>query len=416
MVRSQDDVQLAVHGGVPVRQVRRVAQPKLSQQTRDEVLDVLERGALTRWYGGEHVRRFEEAFAAWFGRRRCVATNSGTSALHVAYVAAGIPEHAEVLVASNAYVSAVSALVQADLVPIPVDLDPHTWAMDPVDARRKIGPRTRGIVPVHMFGQPCDMTALTALADQHGLTLIEDCAQGHGGTWDGRLLGTFGQASCFSICCRKHVTSGEGGLLVTDDPALADRALGLTHKGKGERDWFDYRELGFSYGMTEIQAVIGRHGLAALADEVERRATLAGLLREGLAGLPLEHPVTPVGARHAYFKYNVAVAPHLGPWRDEIVDAIRAENVGVEPAHPYILDIGWLRTQQPGLFRRVPSPDYDPGVCPVARALVKRQMGIELGPGLDEDDLAFTVAAVRKVVGWYEARWSGLQRPQDRFV
>lgn len=407
--------QLAIHGGTPVRPARKAAVPRLDDDVKREVLDVLDSGNLTRWYGGHQVKRFEAAFAAWFGRPYCVATSSGTASLHVAYVAAGLPAHAEVLVASNAYVSAASALIQANLVPVLVDLDPRSWAMDPEDVRRKLTPRTRGIVPVHMFGQPCDMTEIMAIADAHGLTVIEDVAQGHGGRWADRLLGTFGHAAAFSICCRKHVTSGEGGLIITDDAALAERALCLTHKGKGEHDWFDYRELGFSYNMTEIQAVIGRHGLIRLQAELDRRNGYAAFLREALAGLELEFPYLAPGAVHAYFKCNVALAEHLGPWRNEIVQAIRAENVGVEPAHPYLADIAWLRAQTAPLFQHVHQVSYEPDGCPVARNIVKRQIGIELGPGLDHADLEHTAAAITKVLRWYSARWKTLPVPPSQF-
>jgi perosamine synthetase len=395
---------LAVNGGEPVRRHRKPANPVISEEAKKEVLEVLESGQLAMFYGGTKVRRFEEAYAAWFGRGHGVAVNSGTAALHVAYLAAGLPAHSEVLVPANAYVSALSALIQAELVPVLVDIDPRSWVMDPVDCANKITGRTGALVPVHMYGQPCPMPELSELARRHDLTVIEDCGQSHGALSDGRLTGTFSHVAAFSLCCRKHIAVGEGGILITDDDHVAATARSLAHKGKGP-GWFDYWQLGFSYNMTEIQAVLGRWQLAELEAEVVRRTTLAARLREGLSDLDISFPHVPPSGRHAYFKQNALLPARMAPLRNQFVDAVRAENVGCDPSHPYLGDIDWIREQRPSLYRAraaVRGPDYTRAATPVAAEVCTRQICVEIGPGLDETDIDYAIAAIRKVMAAFE--------------
>lgn len=399
---------LAIHGGPPVRPQCKHAYPLIAPAARDEVMAVLASGKLAQFYGGTHVRAFEQAYARWFGREHAVAVSSGTAALHVTYAAARLPERSEVLIPANAYVSVFSALLQAHLVPVIVDLDPQSWVMDPADCRNSITPRTSAIVAVHMYGQPCPMSELARIAHACGLTLIEDCGQAHGALCDGQKTGTFGRAAAFSLCCRKHIALGEGGMVITDDAELAAVARALAHKGKGD-GWFAYQEMGFSYNMTEIQAVLGKHQLRQLHNELKRRNALAGWVRQELAETGLRFPVVPAGSTHAYFKLNALIPPELGHARNDIVAAIAAENVGCDPAHPHLLDIPWVQEQRPYFLRTLPPgerPDYGPDRAPVARDLLRRQIGIEVGPGLTQEDLAYTVAAIRKVLTSFQAEQS----------
>lgn len=392
---------IAANGGIPTRPTRKRANPVIDQQTRRDVMDILESGALAQFYGGTHVRSFESEYAAWFGRKEAVATNSGTSALHLMFLAAKLPRYSEVLVPANAYVSAASALIQAELVPVIVDIDPYSWAMDLEDIERQITPRTSAILAVHMYGQPCPMEKIREISRLKGLVLLEDCGQSHGAVSDGQVTGTFGLAAAYSLCCRKHVAMGEGGIIITDDGNLADRARSLAHKGKGP-NWFDYWELGFSYNMTEIQAAIGRHQLARLSEELSTRSALAEQLRSALGDVGLEFPVIRSGSTHGYFKQNALVPTELASSRDAIVEAIRAENVGCDPTHPHLLEIGWLRDKRPSLFERLEAdPNYGMEVAPVARHLLSRQICIEVGPGLDEQDIQFTIQAIRRVLNHF---------------
>lgn len=396
----------ALFGGQPTRPQRKSALPVISAAAKQDVLSILDDGTLAQFYGGRHVRAFEEAYAKRFNRTRAVAVSSGTAALHLAFLAARLPERAEVLVPANAYVSAASALLQANLIPVIVDIDEHGWSMDPVDCARKITDRTAMMVPVHMYGQPCPMAALTALAAKHDLLVVEDCGQAHGALADGALTGTFGIAAAYSLCCRKHIAVGEGGMVITDDDRFAEVCKSLAHKGKGS-GWFDYLEMGFSYNMTEIQACLGRHQLEALDEQLATRSRLAARLRESLADIGLSFPGVRPGSTHAYFKQNALVPAELGDRRNQIVDAIRAENVGCDPAHPHLLEIAWLRDQAPSVYRALPPqhrPDYGPDAAPAAKRILGRQICIEVGPGLDDTDIDYTVAAIRKVMAYFATR------------
>ena len=391
---------LAVRGGSPVRPERKPVNPRIPTEAKKEVMEVLDIGSLAQFYGGSHVTKFEGEYAEWFKRDYGVAVNSGTAALHVAYLGAEIEEFAEVLVPANAY---ISALIQCNLVPVIVDIEPFSWVMDPNDIKRKLNTRTRAIVAVHMYGQPCPMDDIASIAKENDLILIEDCGQSHGALWNGKLTGTFGLVACFSICCRKHIAVGEGGILITDSNRLSDLARAYAHKGKG-RGWFEYNFMGFSYNMTEIQAILGLHGLRHLNLELERRQKFARKLHDGLEDLGLGFPIIPSGSTHAYFKFNFLVPENLSPWRNEIVHAIHMENIDADPSHPYVLEIGWLRQQVPSMFRLqgiVERPCYEINACPIARDLLARQIGLVVGPGIEEEDIDYTIEAVRKVFKWY---------------
>lgn len=395
---------LALHGGTPAVAERPVSTPFFSGGAKQRVLEIIESGDLARFYGGRYVRRFESEFAGWFGRRHGVAVNSGTSALHLAFLAAGLPRHAEVLVPANAYVSAVSALIQCDLVPIFVDIEPATWSMDPADAARKITPRTAGLLAVHMLGQPCPMAELAALAETRGLVLLEDCAQAHGAIASGRIVGSFGLAASFSLCCRKHLTVGEGGMVITDAEAFAETARSAAHKGKGD-GWFDYRFLGFSYGMTEIQAVLGLDALSGLADELQLRRRCGSWLEATLRPTGLVFASTPAGSLHSYYKCAFLLPEGLADRRQEYVDALRAENVNADLSHPSLLRIGWIQHKKPELFRSLGhQPDYDPRSCPVADDVLPRQICLELGHGIGLREAEGVGAAVGKVTDWFCSR------------
>lgn len=405
-MEKMEDARLACEGGAPVRAEKKLALPVVPEAALHEVIELLQSGRLAIFYGGSQVRRFEKTFADRFGRAHAVGVNSGTSALHVALIAARLPEHSEVLVPVNAYISAVSALLQAHLVPVFVDVDPVHWAMDPVDAERKVTDNTSAMIPVHMYGQPCPMAELMKLATKHHLFVLEDCGQAHGAVIDGQQVGSFGDVAAYSLCCRKHIAMGEGGIVTTNRQDIADSCRALAHKGKG-MGWFDYRELGFSYNMMEVQGVLGLHQLLALDKQLKTRSDLAAYLRQALADLGLGFPEVRPGSTHVYFKQNAVIPQELKPLRNEIVDAIRAENVGCDPSHPHLLDVDWIRNKQDYAFRQAMPDSLEPYTyedTAVGKDILDRQICIEVGPGLTLEDVQYTAKAIRKVVSHYMVR------------
>lgn len=394
------DHELAIRGGRPIRPERRGPRITVSDAAKRDVADVLDSGALNQFYGGTRVRTLERAFAAAFGATAGVACCSGTAALHLAYLALDLPPHSEVLLPANAYVSAVSAALQSDVVPVLVDIDPATWSMDLDDLRSKVGARTSAIVAVHMWGQPNPMTDVVAIADRGGAVVIEDCAEAAGARWAGRFVGSFGAAACYSLCCYKHISAGEGGMLLAADEATAEHARRLAHKGKGT-DFFDYRELGFSYGMTEVAAVLATHALAGAEGDRAARARNASALRTQLDDLPLEFETVVPEAEHAWFRFSFLLPGELAACRNWFVDAVRAEGADAIAAHPHLGTIGWLREHHPRAFHHAGVerlPEYAPEATPVAADVTARQVCIEVGPNLDEDDMVVAAEAVRKVL------------------
>ena len=246
---------LALNGGRPF-----IERPMSIRHHWDATLNTwlqeAAKGTLSEFYGGPLSRRFECEFAAAQQVRFGVAMNSGTSALHVLYHALGIGPGDEVIVPDQAYVSALSAVLQLGAQPVLCDVDAECYTLDPTALSGKITSRTKLIVPVHLYGCPADMVEICRLAKHAGVTVVEDCGQGHGGLIGEKPVGGFGIASAWSFFVVKHVTTGEGGMVLCDQQQIADRIRALCNKGKGT-GWWEYRELGYSYTMGELQAAAG---------------------------------------------------------------------------------------------------------------------------------------------------------------
>ena len=249
----------------------------------DEVL------ATSAYCLGPQVNAFEQEFAAYLGGRHAVAVNSGTSALHLATIVSGIGPGDDVLVPAQTFIATIWAPLYVGARPVLCDVDEATGTIDVADAERRLTPRTRAIIPVHLYGQPADMTAVAAFAKRHGLAVIEDAAQAIGARFDGRAVGTIGAAGCFSFYPGKNLgAAGEGGLVVTGEPEMADRLRSLRNHGQRER--YLHAELGFNYRMDGLQGAVLRHKLRRLDVWTARRRELAQRYQKGLAGLDLEVP------------------------------------------------------------------------------------------------------------------------------
>lgn len=384
---------LAIDGGVPVRPAPLPPRVTVLDSSRAAVAELLERGTFSDWRGGPRVRDFEDAFGRLHGADfRCVAVNSGTSALHLACAALRISTGDEVIIPCAAYASAASAVVQVGGVPVVCDVDPDTLTMDPEDVARKITERTRALLPVHFWGCPSDMAAIMQLADKRGLAVIEDCGQSHGAVANGRIVGSYGHVSCYSFAPRKHISTGQGGAVVTSDARLASVVADLANKGKG-LGWLDYRELGYSYVMPDFEAVLGLNGMALLDDEIRRRRRAAEIYRQELDDVELRTWGDPQWGKHVYFKMPLALpARHRGAlsW---VVQAIQAENVSCRPTHPPLSGIPWLQQ-----YIGVRGPDTHVSDQPHAYSVLPLIFEVETGPGMSESDIRDSAVAVRKVI------------------
>jgi dTDP-4-amino-4,6-dideoxygalactose transaminase len=316
--------------------------PVFDEEQRAAVAAVLESGRVNYWTGGEGLA-FEREYARACGVPYAVALANGTVALELALHALQLKAGDEVIVTPRSFIASVSCAVTRGLVPVFADVDFDSQNLDPAAVERAITPRTRAIIAVHLAGWPCNMMALTELARDRGLKLIEDCAQAHGAEYRGRPVGSWGDVAVFSFCQDKIITTaGEGGMLVTADRDVWERAWSFKDHGKSHaltRDWrgsaTDFRwvhnDFGTNWRLTEVQSALGRVQLRRLSEWVGTRRRLAALLTDGLSGIPgLRLTVPPAELMHAYYKYYAFLRPEMlrsGWSRDRILERIHSRGI-----------------------------------------------------------------------------------------
>lgn len=339
---------------------------------------------------GPFVKRFEEEFARRVGRRHAIAVANGTAALDIAVDASGIGPGDEVIMPTFTIISCISQIVRAGATPVLVDSDPTTWNMDVRQVADKITPRTKAIMAVHIYGLPVDMDPLVELAQQHGLLLIEDAAQMQGQTYLGRNCGSFGDISTFSFYPNKHVTTGEGGMVLTDDDQLAERARSLRNLCFQPGRRFVHEHLGWNYRMTSLQAAIGVAQLERLDEFVGAKREMGRLYMshlEGLPGVQLPLPETPY-ARNIYWVFGLVLDEQLGLDAVEAMKRLADREIGTRPFFcPMHMQPVLLRR---GLFR---GEAY-----PVAERLYKQGFYVPSGLALGPQDIGQVALQVREIL------------------
>lgn len=383
---------LAILGATPARPAPIETTVTVSVEARQHIATLLESGRLSAYWGGPWSRRLEEAY----GRHhhpaaRAVATNSGTTALHLAVCAAGIGPGDEVIMPALCFVAAATSVVQNGGVPVICDAEPRSLTMDVDLAETLITPRTKAILAVHFWGYPAQVERLRALCDRHGLALIEDCAQSLGATLAGRPVGGFGHFATCAFSVRKHVACGEGGMVMCADDATQTRLRTLANYGKGP-NWDDYDSLGYSYRLAEIPAVIALDGLGRLDLEIASRRAAAACYRRHFAGTGLAVLPEPEGSQAVYFKCPVLLPEGREADRAAIARAISAENVSCRAPHRPLYAIDWLA-------RYLRDRDRLRGAahCPVVARHHPRLIELETGPHLPPEEMEISAAAVTKV-------------------
>jgi perosamine synthetase len=346
----------------------------------------------TGWISSEgpFVARFEELFAARVGRKHGVAVANGSVALEAAVAALGIGPGDEVILPSSTIISCVAPIVRAGAVPVLVDSDPGTWNMDVAQVEGRITPKTRAIMAVHIFGLPVDMDPLLALARKHGLKVIEDAAEAIGQTYRDRPCGSFGDLSAFSFYPNKHVTTGEGGMLVTDDPALAERCRSLRNLCFKPGQRFVHEELGWNFRMTNLQAALGVAQLERLDEFLAIKRRMGRRYTELLGntpGLQLPLPSTD-DAENVYWVYGIVLDDSVPFDAQEAMKRLAALGIGTRPFF-------WPMHQQPVLARR---GLFAGETYPVAERIARRGFYIPSGLALTDAQLERAAAAVKEVL------------------
>ena len=335
------------------------------------------------WYIlGPEVRAFEEEFAAFCGVRHCVGVANGTEALHLALVGLGIGPGDEVITVANAAVYETLTILQAGARPVLVDVDPQTHTLDPALLEAALTPRTRAVMPVHLYGRMADMASILAFAERHGLRVIEDCAQAHGASQGGRAAGSMGACGCFSFYPSKNLGAlGDGGAIVTDDPDLAERLRRLRQYG-WSRKYYSTEPGGLNSRLDELQAALLRVKLPHLPAWNARRRELARRYTELLAGTPLELPAPHSDEEHVYHLYVVRA-----PERDRLLEALRERGIGTDVHYP-------LPAHQQPIYRDFAPP----GGLPVTERLAGEVLSLPIYPELTDGEADEVAATVREVL------------------
>jgi|YNPMSStandDraft_2_1061718.scaffolds.fasta_scaffold00025_20 perosamine synthetase len=357
-----------------------LSRPCLGEEEKRAVLEVLDSGFLAR---SRQAECFEEEFARYIGVKEAIATSSGTSALFVALKALGVEEGDRVVTTPFTFVATASAIVQCGGIPVFCDVDERTFNLDPASLEDilKREKNIKGVVVVHLYGLPCDMEAILALKKRYGFFLLEDCAQAHGALYRGKWVGSFGEAGAFSFYPTKNMTTGEGGMIVTDDPELATRCRMLTNHGSRKK--YYHEVLGYNFRMTDIAAAIGRVQLRKLDEANARRRANAAFYNRAFQELsPLVvTPEVPEGRVSVFHQYTLKV----GEKRDALLAFLRNAGVGCEVYYPVPLH------QQPFLREMIPNCSF-----PVAECLTDRVLSIPVHPQLQEDELKTVVSLVKE--------------------
>jgi perosamine synthetase len=359
------------------RRVIPVAAPVFAGREKEYVADCMESGWISS--AGKYVDQFEEQFAQFCGVRHAVACCNGTVALHLALVALGVAAGDEVIVPTLTFVATANAVTYCGARPVFVDSEPGTWNIDPALVEAKITPRTKGIIAVHLYGHPADADALRDIAGRHNLFLVEDAAEAHGATYKGRNAGSLGDAAAFSFYGNKIIATGEGGMVVTDDDALAARARQLRGQGvdPNRRYWFPV--VGYNYRMMNIPAAIGLAQLEKIDWHLGRRLEVAARYHERLAGEPLVawQPEQP-WATHAHWMFTVILDEGARRGAEEVMSLLHGAGVETRPVFYPVHSLPPYR-----------DAGGDGGEYPVASRLARRGVSLPTWAGLCDDDVDY---------------------------
>ena len=371
--------------------------PKIEREEIEEVVRCLESG----WIGtGPRVAQFEEEFATYKGRRFAAAVSSCTAAIHLSVLAAGIGNGDEVITTPMTFCATVNAIINAGATPVLADVHPLTMNIDPDAVEACITPRTKAILPVHFAGRPCEMDALSNIAQRFGLKLIEDCAHAIETEYHGRKAGTFGDFGCFSFYATKNVTTGEGGMVLTRHAEDLARIKMLALHGMSKDAWKRFSdegykhyfvvETGFKYNMMDLQAALGIHQLRRVESNRCRRQEIWRRYNEAFANLPVTLPaeIEP-DTRHSYHLYTILVDEDRADiTRDQFLDAMTAADIGVGvhylsvPEHPvYQETFGWR------------PEDY-----PIAMRIGRQTVSLPLSAKLSDTEVVRVIEAVRRTL------------------
>jgi perosamine synthetase len=360
-----------------------IAKPDFGKDEETAVKEVLESGIIA---SGPRTKQFEKEFAKYIGVEHAVAVANGTVALDVALKALNLGSGDEVITSAFSFVASGNCILFQNAKPVFADIDPRTFNIDPKDVAKKITSKTKALIPIHMFGQPANMDALKKLAKDHGLFLVEDAAQAHGAEYKGQKAGSIGDVGCFSLYATKNMTSGEGGIVTTNDAELAKKARLLINHGQSQKYLHD--TLGYNYRITDMCAAIGSVQLKKLDKLNEKRRENAQLLTQGirkLAGLTAPH-VNP-NVKPVFHQYVVRVEENYPLNRDELADRLTEKGVGNAVHYP-------LPIYRQPLYQKLGYKDV---ACPNTEDACKRVLSLPVHPLVKREDIEYILDVLKDV-------------------
>jgi perosamine synthetase len=361
-----------------------VFEPVIGEEEIDAVVAALRRGEISGSFG-ESIPRFEQEFAEYCGCKFGVAVSSGSTALHLAVAAAGIGPGDEVLVSASTNIATALAVIHNNAIPVPVDSENVTWNLNLDLVEELITERTKAIIPVHLYGHPVDMDRLMEIARRYHLLVIEDCAESHGATCRGRMTGSFGEMACFSFYANKVITTGEGGMVTTNDERLAER-LRLLRNLAFTKPRFRHEEAGFNFRMTGYQAAMGHAQFQKIDRIVEEKRRVAHAYNRYLSDVEgLQLPYEAEWAKNIYWMYGVVVQPEFGITRDQLMERLHAAGIDTRTFFCPMNQQPCLQSRQG--FRAVP--------CPVADGLWENGLYLPSTYTLSEETIEQIADAVR---------------------
>ena len=364
-----------------------VCVPLLGEKELENVVDCIK----TNWISskGKYVEEFEAKFAKYCGCKYGITTTSGTTALHLALASLNIKNGDEVIIPASTMIATAFAVIYCGATPVLVDAEPETWNMDVAKIEEKITDKTKAIMPVHIYGHPCDMDPIMKLASEHDLYVVEDAAEAHGAEYKGKKAGGIGDIGCFSFYANKIITCGEGGMVVTNDEEIAEKAKSLRNLCfPKEKRVYLHSEVGYNYRMTNIQAAIGLAQFERIDELVEMRRRNAHLYNgylKDVVGVTL--PVEKEWAKNVYWMYSILVEDEFGMSRDELMKKL--EEKGIETRTFFIPMNEQLVFQERGLFN---GESY-----PVAEELSRKGMYLPSSSGLKEDEIKYICDVIKGI-------------------
>jgi perosamine synthetase len=363
-----------------------VCEPLLAGRELDYVTDCIK----TNWVSsqGKYIEQFEEQFASYCGCRYGISTTSGTTALHLALASVGIGQGDEVILPSFTMGATAFAVVYTGATPVLADSDGDTWNIDPARLEQLITSRTRAIMPVHIYGHPCDMDPIMEIAERHNLFVIEDAAEAHGAEYKGRKAGSFGLINCFSFYANKIITTGEGGMVVTNDLVVANKARRLKDLAHSSQKRYLHTEIGFNYRMTNIQAAMGVAQLERIDQYIDarrRHALLYNARLKNVDGIVL--PPEKEWAKNVYWMYSILVSDKFGLSRDDLMSKLKDKGIDTRaffiPMHlqPVFLEMGLFVNEK----------------YPVAEQMGRQGFYLPSGSGLKDQEIEFICESLNDI-------------------